>query len=136
MRRREVLGDRDALGKRIGRSIAHPNFAAIVLAILQHTGLDPHKLELEITETCFIENAAACGPNIATLRAQGGRIALDDFGMPIPMKPPLVSEMIASPCSEMMSLPGAWPGSGRSVRCRAPMPGWRTALARADTGRP
>jgi len=55
-------------------------FADMVLAILARTGLDPAHLELEITETSFIESAAKCQLQLATLRARGVQIALDDFG--------------------------------------------------------
>jgi diguanylate cyclase (GGDEF)-like protein len=51
-----------------------------VFAILARTGLDPSKLELEITETSFIESADSCQPALAALRARGVQIALDDFG--------------------------------------------------------
>ncbi len=60
--------------------LRNPGLATRVLAVLARTGLDPARLELEITETCFMENATQCQPNIATLRAKGVRIALDDFG--------------------------------------------------------
>lgn len=60
--------------------LRNEGFAERVLAILARTGLDPERLELEITETSFIESAANCQPNLAVLRARGIQIALDDFG--------------------------------------------------------
>ena len=60
--------------------LRNPDFAERVLEIVGATGLDPERLELEITETSFIESAAACQPNLARLREKGIRIALDDFG--------------------------------------------------------
>ncbi|CAN5621081.1 EAL domain-containing protein [soil metagenome] len=60
--------------------LRNEGFAERVLAILARTGLDPERLELEITETSFIESAANCQPNLAALRARGVQIALDDFG--------------------------------------------------------
>jgi diguanylate cyclase (GGDEF)-like protein len=57
-----------------------PLFAQRVLDILQRTGLQPERLELEITETALMESPDQCAPNIRTLRAAGIRIALDDFG--------------------------------------------------------
>ena len=57
-----------------------PGFATRVQAILGETGLAPKRLELEITETAYVSNAAECQPNIKLLRAIGVRIALDDFG--------------------------------------------------------
>ena len=55
-------------------------FADRVLATLARTGLEPSRLELEITETSFLESAATCQPNLAKLRGRGIKIALDDFG--------------------------------------------------------
>jgi diguanylate cyclase (GGDEF)-like protein len=60
--------------------LRNARFADRVLAALEESGLPAERLELEITETSFIENAAGCEPNLARLRARGVRIALDDFG--------------------------------------------------------
>jgi diguanylate cyclase (GGDEF)-like protein len=57
-----------------------PGFAQRALAIVDGCGFDPRRLELEITETCLIDSAEECQPNIAALRARGVRLALDDFG--------------------------------------------------------
>ncbi|RYD66214.1 MAG: EAL domain-containing protein [Sphingomonadales bacterium] len=51
-----------------------------ILAILKCTRLEPSRLEIEITETSFIESASACQATLVRLRAAGVRIALDDFG--------------------------------------------------------
>ncbi len=56
------------------------DFARRTLAILDAIGLPPARLEIEITETSFIENAESCKPNLVALRAQGVKVALDDFG--------------------------------------------------------
>ena len=56
------------------------DFADRVIAVLDEAGLDPARLELEITETSFIENAANCEPNLIALRQRGIKLALDDFG--------------------------------------------------------
>lgn len=55
-------------------------FADTVRNIIDATGLEPHRLEIEITETSFVENELVCQRNIMALRSQGVRIALDDFG--------------------------------------------------------
>jgi predicted signal transduction protein with EAL and GGDEF domain len=60
--------------------LRNARFAERVVAILEASGLTPERLELEITETSFIESAASCAPNLARLRARGVRVALDDFG--------------------------------------------------------
>ena len=54
--------------------------ADVVLAILEETGLSPHRLELEITESLLLRDTDA---NLATLRqlkAAGISISMDDFG--------------------------------------------------------
>ena len=60
--------------------LRNPAFPETVLGAIRASGIDPHRLELEITETSFIENESACERNIVALREQGVRIALDDFG--------------------------------------------------------
>ncbi|WP_051438805.1 bifunctional diguanylate cyclase/phosphodiesterase [Ciceribacter selenitireducens] len=55
-------------------------FAIEVMAILAATGLSPHKLELEVTETAWMDSSESCAANIRALRAAGIHIALDDFG--------------------------------------------------------
>jgi diguanylate cyclase (GGDEF)-like protein len=44
------------------------------------SGLDPHRLELEITETVLLQNSENTLALLHQLRALGIRIALDDFG--------------------------------------------------------
>jgi diguanylate cyclase (GGDEF)-like protein len=60
--------------------LRNPFFAHRVLEILRKTRFDPSRLELEITETSFMESIESCIPNLKMLRAVGIRIALDDFG--------------------------------------------------------
>ncbi|MFN7010520.1 MAG: putative bifunctional diguanylate cyclase/phosphodiesterase [Allorhizobium sp.] len=57
-----------------------PTFAMQVMTILGATGLAPTKLELEVTETAWMDSTDHCATNIRALRAAGVRIALDDFG--------------------------------------------------------
>ncbi len=57
-----------------------PAFASEVRSILQASGLDPHRLELEITETAWMDSTSTCVANIQALRELGVAIALDDFG--------------------------------------------------------
>jgi diguanylate cyclase (GGDEF)-like protein len=60
--------------------LRNPHFARRVLDIVQETGLDPRRLQLEITETALLENIELSQPIVAALRREGVRIALDDFG--------------------------------------------------------
>jgi diguanylate cyclase (GGDEF)-like protein/PAS domain S-box-containing protein len=48
--------------------------------ILEETGLDPRHLEIEITESAAMQNAALTVEVLSALRAIGARIAIDDFG--------------------------------------------------------
>jgi diguanylate cyclase (GGDEF)-like protein len=57
-----------------------PVFGLRLLSILGETGLSPHRLELEITETALVENVELVRPLIDELRQAGIRVALDDFG--------------------------------------------------------
>ena len=55
-------------------------FAETVSKALGDTGLNPHFLELELTENVLIENPEAVSRTIDELAALGVGIALDDFG--------------------------------------------------------
>lgn len=60
--------------------LQHPSLEATVVRTLEHTGLPPGRLRLEITEHSVIDTA---GPTLATLQkltGYGVRVALDDFG--------------------------------------------------------
>ncbi|RDJ21050.1 EAL domain-containing protein [Bosea caraganae] len=52
----------------------------LVEAVLGETGLDPERLELEITEGVMVTDAVRAMATLSRLRALGVRIALDDFG--------------------------------------------------------
>jgi diguanylate cyclase (GGDEF)-like protein len=51
-----------------------------ILTILGDTGFDPHRLEIEITESALVDNLEVAQRIIEQLRQAGIRIALDDFG--------------------------------------------------------
>lgn len=57
-----------------------PHFALTVCETLMRTGLPPHRLELEITESVFLSDADATRAQLDQWKALGIRIALDDFG--------------------------------------------------------
>jgi EAL domain-containing protein (putative c-di-GMP-specific phosphodiesterase class I) len=52
----------------------------VVKDALDETGLDPHRLELEITETVLLRDEAKVHDVLHKLRKLGVQIALDDFG--------------------------------------------------------
>ncbi len=60
--------------------LRNPKFAARVFEILQHTGMEPRDLELEITESILLEEEHISSQNLRTFRAAGIQVALDDFG--------------------------------------------------------
>ena len=51
-----------------------------ILAILDRTGFDPRRLEIEITETGLMNDPASAEKIVNDLRAVGIRVSLDDFG--------------------------------------------------------
>src|SRR5690606_14836251 len=51
-----------------------------ILAILDRTGFDPRRLEIEITETGLMSDPASAEKIIEDLRRCGIRVSLDDFG--------------------------------------------------------
>ncbi len=53
---------------------------SIVLQALAAAGLEAQRLELEITESLFIENVETTLSSLHALRNMGVRVALDDFG--------------------------------------------------------
>ncbi len=59
---------------------ALPNLPATVLSALSTAGLDPHRLELEITESVFLGDSTETDSMFDTLKAIGVRLSLDDFG--------------------------------------------------------
>ncbi|MYN06849.1 EAL domain-containing protein ['Massilia aquatica' Lu et al. 2020] len=62
------------------RQLLQKEFAATVEAVLADTGLPPHLLELEITESTLMENAQDTLKALHRLRSLGVRLSIDDFG--------------------------------------------------------
>jgi diguanylate cyclase (GGDEF)-like protein/PAS domain S-box-containing protein len=58
----------------------HGDLVGLVHSILQETGLDPNRLELEITEGVLIEDFERSLALLRRLKALGVRISMDDFG--------------------------------------------------------
>jgi diguanylate cyclase (GGDEF)-like protein len=56
------------------------DFVQTVRAALEESQLDPHWLELEITETILMQNFSDAADKLAELRSLGVRVAIDDFG--------------------------------------------------------
>jgi diguanylate cyclase (GGDEF)-like protein/PAS domain S-box-containing protein len=62
------------------RQLREASFVSDVRDALRRTGLEPARLELEITESIFIEDADGALEKLHALRGLGVRVALDDFG--------------------------------------------------------
>ncbi len=59
---------------------ARDDFPDLVKSILMETQLDPHRLELEITESVFLGDPERTQEKFEELKRLGVRLALDDFG--------------------------------------------------------
>jgi diguanylate cyclase (GGDEF)-like protein len=57
-----------------------PAFPSLVASALAGSGLNPDRLELEITEGVFLADSAGTDSTFRALKALGVRLALDDFG--------------------------------------------------------
>ena len=60
--------------------VRHADFVSNLRALLVRTGVDPRRLELEITESVLIDNDRRALQVLNELKAIGFDIALDDFG--------------------------------------------------------
>jgi EAL domain-containing protein (putative c-di-GMP-specific phosphodiesterase class I) len=56
------------------------DFVSAVGAILMETGLAPHCLELELTETFLMQDSKSTAAVLRALKDMGVQLALDDFG--------------------------------------------------------
>ena len=56
------------------------NFPETVANVLAQTGIDPDRVELELTESVFLGDTEATEETFKTLKSLGVRLALDDFG--------------------------------------------------------
>ncbi|MGC1092230.1 MAG: GGDEF domain-containing phosphodiesterase, partial [Pseudolabrys sp.] len=56
------------------------NLVSMVTSVLNETGMPPHKLQLEITETVLLQNTFTTLATLHELRKMGVQIELDDFG--------------------------------------------------------
>jgi diguanylate cyclase (GGDEF)-like protein len=62
------------------RQFTANGFVDIVADALQASGLDPDRLELELTESVFMGDSEATDETFRALKKLGVRLALDDFG--------------------------------------------------------
>ncbi|HEY2141893.1 MAG TPA: EAL domain-containing protein [Solirubrobacteraceae bacterium] len=62
------------------RQLDTDEFVSDVERALAHSGLEPNKLTIEITETTLMRDAAETALRLAAVKQLGVRIAIDDFG--------------------------------------------------------
>ncbi|WP_052117987.1 putative bifunctional diguanylate cyclase/phosphodiesterase [Novosphingobium pentaromativorans] len=63
-----------------GEQLLDQNFVASVVGALQHSGLSPNRLEIEVTESIFLRDTTMANAALEEVMALGCGIALDDFG--------------------------------------------------------
>jgi len=57
-----------------------PGFADSLATMAREHGVDPHRIELELTESIAVQDVASTTRALQTLHATGFRLSLDDFG--------------------------------------------------------
>ena len=62
------------------KQFQHSNLVEDVKRVLRETQLDPHSLELEITESAIMEDAQTSIDQLEILKGLGVHLAIDDFG--------------------------------------------------------
>jgi EAL domain-containing protein (putative c-di-GMP-specific phosphodiesterase class I) len=63
-----------------GEQLLEANFIASVVSALSMSGLPASRLELEVTESIFVRDAAQARIALEQVMALGCKVALDDFG--------------------------------------------------------
>ncbi len=63
------------------RQLAFPGFADDVAAVLHETGLEAHRLCLEVTESAVVADLETATRSLNRLKRLGVRLAIDDFGV-------------------------------------------------------
>ena len=63
-----------------GEQLLDPSFAEVVVSALAGSGLPPHRLEIEVTESIFVRDGTAAQQTLERIMSLGCGVALDDFG--------------------------------------------------------
>ncbi|GAC1612452.1 MAG: EAL domain-containing protein [Novosphingobium sp.] len=63
-----------------GEQLLDPHFAETVVSALSASGLPPHRLEIEVTESIFVRDGTTAQATLERIMALGCGVALDDFG--------------------------------------------------------
>lgn len=62
------------------KQIVESDFVELVTIALEATGVEPHRINMEITESVFAQNLRDVASLVSRLRAVGVGISIDDFG--------------------------------------------------------
>jgi diguanylate cyclase (GGDEF)-like protein len=62
------------------RQIQDPGFLVVLMSALTQARLEPHRLELEVTESVFLELTDRTQKVLQQIQSLGVRLAMDDFG--------------------------------------------------------
>ncbi len=63
-----------------GEQLLDPYFAETVVSALSASGLPPHRLEIEVTESIFVRDGTTAQMTLERIMSLGCGVALDDFG--------------------------------------------------------
>jgi diguanylate cyclase (GGDEF)-like protein len=63
-----------------GRHLLSRQLPGHIRAVLEQTGINPHHLSIEVTETVLLSDLIAAAAELDAVRAMGVRVAIDDFG--------------------------------------------------------
>ena len=63
------------------RQFRHRDFVDMVMATIQRSGIRPHRLKIELTESLLADRMEITIAKMGTLKALGVTLSLDDFGM-------------------------------------------------------
>lgn len=63
-----------------GEQLLDPHFAETVVSALAQSGLSPHRLEIEVTESIFVRDGTTAQATLERIMSLGCGVALDDFG--------------------------------------------------------
>jgi diguanylate cyclase (GGDEF)-like protein/PAS domain S-box-containing protein len=77
---RQGFGDLQMAVNLSARCLRKPDLVPLIARILRETGLPPGRLELEITESMVLGNAATALQTLHEIKSLGVLLAVDDFG--------------------------------------------------------
>jgi EAL domain-containing protein (putative c-di-GMP-specific phosphodiesterase class I) len=62
------------------KQLGRPNFVQCVRSVISGAGVDPHMIELELTESIALEDPQGATETLRELRQIGVHLSIDDFG--------------------------------------------------------